>query len=196
MGISYQFLPSAVFGVATGLAHPCFGSTIALRRETLAAIGGFEAFRDTLADDYAVGSAVRGVGLRLAYAALLVRHICTERSFAELWRHELRWARTIRTVDPLGHFGSAVTHALPLALIAAGLAGFSLATLLVLATVLTARLFLKSRIDHIAKVRAGPAWLLPLRDVLSFGVFLASLVGRRVEWRAQQLRIGEHGVIS
>jgi ceramide glucosyltransferase len=196
MGISYQFLPNAVFGAATGLAHPSMGSTIALRRSTLVGIGGFEAFRDMLADDYEIGRAVRAKGYRLGYPALTVRHLCTEGTFAELWRHELRWARTIQTVDPAGHVGSVLTHPLPLALIGAVLLGFSPGALVVLASVLLARLFLKRRIDHIAGVRAGPAWLLPLRDVLSFGVFLVSLAGRGVRWRNDRLNIGARGAIS
>ena len=47
-----------------------------------------------------------------------VGHVCGESSFGELWRHELRWALTIRTIDPLGYLGWTVTHAFPLALIA------------------------------------------------------------------------------
>src|SRR5262249_27745430 len=58
--INAQFLPSVVVGVALGLARPCFGSTLALRRATLAEIGGFKAFADRLAGDLAVGEAVRG----------------------------------------------------------------------------------------------------------------------------------------
>jgi ceramide glucosyltransferase len=196
MGISYGFLPNAVLGAASGLAHPCFGSTIALRRETLDEIGGFAAFRDTLADDYEIGRAVRRRGHRLVYPPVLVRHLCTEATFGELWRHELRWARTIRTVDPLGHFGSAVTHAVPLALIGAAFASFSPAALVVLAAVVAARLSLKGRIDHIAGTAAGPAWLLPARDMLSFAVFVASLAGGTVSWRGDRLRIGTGGEIS
>src|SRR5947208_2821057 len=52
MSTSYTFLPNAVLGTALGLASPCFGSTIALRRQTLDAAGGFAAFADHLADDY------------------------------------------------------------------------------------------------------------------------------------------------
>ncbi len=53
--IDFHFLPSVVVGMALGLAKPCFGSTIALRRDTLERIGGFMAFKDRLADDYAIG---------------------------------------------------------------------------------------------------------------------------------------------
>jgi ceramide glucosyltransferase len=196
MGITYQFLPNAIFGAATGLAHPCFGSTIAFHRQLLEEIGGFPAFQDSLADDFDVGRAVRRAGYRLAYPSLMVSHRCTEQSFGELWAHELRWARTIRTVDPFGHWGSMVTHALPWGLLATVLLGFSSAGLACLATIIAARLFLKVRMDHITGMAAGPVWLLPVRDLLSFAVFVASLFGGTVEWKGERLRIGKHGAIS
>ncbi|MBV8664564.1 MAG: bacteriohopanetetrol glucosamine biosynthesis glycosyltransferase HpnI, partial [Hyphomicrobiales bacterium] len=119
LAVNTHFLPNAAVGLRTGLAHPCFGSTIALNRETLANIGGFEAFADHLADDYAMGDAVRAAGLRVEAAPMLVAHSCAETSFADLWSHEMRWARTIRAIDPLGYAGSILTHPLPWALVAA-----------------------------------------------------------------------------
>ncbi len=80
----------------SALAKPCFGSTIALRRDTLAHIGGFDAFANTLADDYAMGDAIRRLGLKVEIAPFTVGHTFSEVSFADLWAHELRWARTIR----------------------------------------------------------------------------------------------------
>jgi ceramide glucosyltransferase len=79
MAIDYHFLPDVLVGLALGLARPCFGSTIALRRETLAAIGGFEAFLSYLADDYAMGEAVRATGMRVAIPPFVVAHACAER---------------------------------------------------------------------------------------------------------------------
>lgn len=196
MGVSYQFLPNAAVGIGLGLAHPCFGSTIALTRQTLARIGGFDAFADLLADDFEIGRAVRTDGQRLAYPPLTVVHGNTEAGLGELIAHELRWARTIRVIDPAGHWGSVVTHALPLGLIGAALAGFSPTGCAVLATILLARLFLKVRMDHIVGANSGPAWLLPVRDVLSFGLFIASLFGRRVQWRGARLRVGKGGDMS
>lgn len=196
MGVSYHFLPNACAGIASGMAHPSFGSTIALARATLAEIGGFAAFADYLADDYEIGRAVRAKGLRLAYPPLTVSHGLSESGFVDLMRHELRWARTIRVIDPAGHWGSFITHALPLVLIGAAFLGFSPAADMVLAIVFAARLFLKTRIDHIVGRRAGPAWLLPARDMLSFGLFIVSLFGTRVEWRGNRLRVEKSGAMS
>jgi hopanoid biosynthesis associated glycosyl transferase protein HpnI len=103
--INAHFLPSVVLGLASGLAQPCFGSTIALKRSTLDAIGGFAAFADRLDDDYAIGAAVRERGNVVAIPPFTVAHLCNEASLTELWRHELRWARTIRNIAPLGHAG-------------------------------------------------------------------------------------------
>ena len=118
LAINAHFLPNVLAGLRTGLAEPCFGSTIALTRSRLAEIGGFEAFADRLADDYAIGDAVRARGLQIATPDMLIAHSCSESSFFELWRHELRWARTIRSVDPWGYAGSVVTHPLAWSLLA------------------------------------------------------------------------------
>ena len=124
MGTSYAFLPNVVLGTSLGLAAPCFGSTIALRREMLEEVGGFAAFADHLADDYEIGRAVRARGYTLAIPAMGVGHTAAESSALDLLRHELRWTRTIRLVNPAGYLGSLVTHGFAFALMAAAVAGF------------------------------------------------------------------------
>ena len=196
MGTSYGFLPNAILGFSLGLAAPCLGSTIALRRQTLEEIGGFAAFADLLADDYEIGRAVRDRGYELAIPALGVGHTAAENSLWDLLRHELRWTRTIRLVNPAGHVGSIVTHGLPFALMGTVLLGFTSAALAVLALVLAARLALKWRIDVLFGTNAGPFWLLPARDLLSFAVFLASLFGETVHWRGSHFTVQRCGAIS
>ena len=195
-GIDYHFLPNVMLGMACGLAQPCFGSTIALTRSVLAAIGGFEAYGDRLADDYEIGHAVRALGYRVAVLPFVVTHTCSETSYAALVRHELRWARTIRAVEPLGYVGSAVTHALPLSLIAVALLGFSLPALAVCAAAVAARLHLKRTIDHSLARRGASPWLVLLRDVLSFAVFAGTFLPGRVEWRGRRYRVASGGQLS
>jgi ceramide glucosyltransferase len=196
MGTSYEFLPNVVVGAGLGLASPCFGSTIALRRKTLEEIGGFATFADTLADDYHIGRAAREAGYTLAMPALGVAHTAAESSFAELFRHEQRWRRTIHSLDPAGHAGSIVTFGLPFALMSVLLLGFAPAALLAAAAVLAARLILKHTIDRAFGIDAGSAWLLPLRDLLSFAIFVNSLFGETVHWRGGRFAIEATGAMS
>src|SRR2546430_7274961 len=110
MHINYAFLPSALLGEMLGTGGGCFGATIALRRSVLQRIGGFARIRDELADDHRLGDAVRELGLATVLSRYIVENHVAEPSFASLWRHELRWARTVRAMAPLGFAGSVVTH--------------------------------------------------------------------------------------
>jgi ceramide glucosyltransferase len=183
--IDYHFLPSVLVGLKLGLAAPCFGATIAISKETLAMIGGFESVADQLADDYALGARVRRAGLTVAISAISVTHVCAQRSMGDLLRHELRWARTIRSVDPFGFVGLAVTHALPLALLGMVLGGITPAGIMVVAA-LACRFMLQVELDRAFRLRDDVFWSGPLRDVVSFGVFIASFFGRAVEWRGHR----------
>jgi ceramide glucosyltransferase len=196
MSTSYTFLPNAVVGTSLGLAAPCFGSTIALRRQTLNEVGGFAAFADQLADDYEMGRAVRAQGYTLAIPAMGVGHTAAEESVGDMLRHELRWTRTIRMVNPLGHMGSFITHGFAFALMSAFLLDFNSVSLGIVALTLGARLFLKGRIDGHFGTYAGPYWLMPLRDLLSFAVFVASLFGETVHWRGTHFAVEPSGAMS
>ena len=195
--INYGFFPAALVGRALAGRHDCFGATMALHAETLGRIGGFEAFADELADDYALGRAVAGLGLDVALAPVVVETIVAEPDFGALLRHELRWARTIRRAAPLGHAASASMHPVPWATFALLTAAFSASGFVVplaaLGLALLSRGLLVRTVDRNFGL-AGPSWgLLILRDWLSFLVLLASFCGRRVTWRNRRFRVEADG---
>lgn len=193
-GLSWQFLPGVIFGAAHGLAKPCMGSTIAMRRETLAAIGGFAAFADVLADDYAIGEAVAARGLAVRLPPMLVAHASIEADFGALWRHELRWGGTVRDVVPLSYAMGVIAMPFPLALLALPL--LPLPGLALAGFALLVRLLVVLAVDRQAGARTAPLWLLPLRDCLTFAVFIASLTVRSVDWRGAVLRMEPEGRIT
>jgi ceramide glucosyltransferase len=193
--VNAHFLPNALVGLRSGLARPCFGSTIALTRQVLAEIGGFEAFADHLADDYAMGDAVRAAGLTVVTAPMLVAHNCAESSFPDLWGHELRWARTIRNVDSVGYAGLLVTHPFAWALIAAATgaptAGAALAGLAI-----ACRIMLLRTLTRTYKLASQIYWLAPVRDLLSFAVFVWSFFGADLTWRGRSYRMQANGRLT
>lgn len=193
--IDHHFLPNALVGLALGLAEPCFGSTIALRAETLEKIGGFEAFAEKLADDYEIGRAVRRLGLKAVIPPLVLAHTCSEKSLREVVAHELRWARTIRLVDPLGYAGSIVTHPLPLALMGGILANFNAISMGIILLALACRSLVPIEMRRGFKAEGASILLGPLRDLLSFAVFLASFLPLKVNWRGQSYRVRPDGTM-
>ncbi len=200
MAVDYHFLPSVLFGLALGLARPCFGSTIAMRRDTLERIGGFAAFLDHLADDNAIGEAVRALGMRVAIPHWVVAHACPERSLAELWSHELRWARTVRAVNPLGYAGTVITHPLPLAVLGALLGTWTGALGALgaasVAGAIGCRLVLQRQVDHTLRVNTSRWWLGPVRDLLAFAVYVASFFVDVVSWRGRRYRVRADGTLE
>jgi ceramide glucosyltransferase len=193
LNINFGFLPGAVIGNLLGWGRGCFGATIALRRTTLARIGGFARFRNELADDYRLGEAVCAEGLRVVVSRYVVEAQVSEGSFAALWRHELRWARTTRGLAPWGYVGSVVTHPLVLAFFAAILCEFSSTSLAFLAFSVLLRWASVVITARVLGLRAPKPWLLPARDGLSFAVFIASFFGRKVFWRDQNFHVEPSG---
>lgn len=196
LGLTTQFLPSVVVGLALGMAHPCMGSTIALRREVLQAIGGFEAFADLLADDYAIGRAARAAGYRSAVPPMIVSHDCAESGLRGLFAHEVRWACTVRSLDPAGFAGSGVTHAFVLALIGVALTGAAPASLIVLVLAAAARIWMVRQAEMRTESPSSAWWLIALRDVLAFAVFISAFFARAVDWRGTRFRLDARGGLS
>ena len=192
--IDSHFLPSVMVSVRFNLARPCFGSTIALRRSSLMAIGGFEAVADCLADDFELGEALRKQGDPVAVLPFAVGHVCSEPSFAELWRHELRWATTVRSIDPLGYLGWVLTQPLPLALIALAFGAGAEALALAIAAI-ACRTGVLIAIERAYRQPPHSYWLVPLRDLLSFAIFVSGLIVRGVSWKGHSYRLMSKGTL-
>jgi len=193
MHINFGFLPSALVAESLGLGGGCFGATISLRRETLARIGGFARLRDELADDHRIGDEVRAVGLAVVLSPYIVEARVTENGLADLWRHELRWARTVRAVAPAGFAGSVLAHPVAVAALAAATAGFALTPCIFLVISCVLRWATARVIAAALGLPPAKPWLLPLRDALSFAVFVASFFGRTVFWRDQVFHVEASG---
>jgi ceramide glucosyltransferase len=197
--ITHGFLPGALLGRAMG-RQDCLGATMALRRETLMAIGGLEALSDHLADDNMLGQLVAAQGLDVRLAATVPATTVCETSLPDLFRHELRWARTIRALVPLQFALSSVQYPLAWAALAIGLSGGANWAICLFLSAWAARAAIALGVDDelalpqpdrpgkIMLATPAPIWLLPLRDLMSVAVILASTVSDQVEWRGHTLR--------
>jgi len=187
LAINVHFLPNAVAAIFFGLVRPCFGSTIALTRETLTRIGGFCAFADRLADDFLIGEAVQASGCKLAIPTFTVGHACHETTFQEFFFRQLRCARTIKALDPIGYAGAVIANPLPLALIAS--LQLSRGSFTILGAAALCRLIQCQVVERTFALPRQKYLLLPLVDVSLFIVFVASFFGSSVVWRGHRYRL-------
>lgn len=197
LGIATEFAPSVLVarllssfsGSGDGFA---LGSTMAFRRRELESIGGFAAIRDYLADDYQLGARIAALGKRVALSDSIVETNLGAGSWRDVWKHQLRWSRTIRISRPAGYFGYLVTQA-TVWCIAAALCGYPMAALAGLAVRLAAAAS-AMRALHCE----GPSTLaaVPVRDLFGFAVWCAGLFGNEVEWRGTRFRLLSDGRIT
>ena len=194
MFLNEEFLPSVLVSQALQPLDFCLGPTMSVRRTSLEAIGGFEALTDHLADDYLLGNRVAALGQKVEIAPRVVTNVLFEPSLRALFLHELRWARTIRTVRPLGYAGTVVTFSVVWALGALLAFRFSPAGWLALAVALALRAGIHRAVRRTFGLGRRPAagWM-PLREILSFFVYCASHGGRSVLWKKNQFRLSGDG---
>jgi ceramide glucosyltransferase len=194
LGIATEFAPSVLVARLLGVAEFALGSTMAFRAADLARIGGFAAIENHLADDYQLGLRISQLGLRVEFAPTVVETSLGGGSWGEVWRHQLRWSRTIRVSRPSGYYGYVVTHATLWALVAcaagAWRVGAAALTIRMAAGVLIGSIILKD-----PAVWRGVLWI-PLRDLWGFAVWVAGIRGDTVLWRGQRLRLRQDGRIE
>jgi len=196
LGVNFSFLPSVMFSHVNGMVKSAYGGTVALSKSTLEQVGGFEAIADALADDFEIARAVQADGKKLVLSRYLVETIFSSLSFRQLLDRELRWARTIRTVQPIGYAFSIITQPTLFALLCA-IAGLGGGLWLGIAgACLAARWGIALFTSRLLGVKPPRPDLLLLRDLLSIGIFALSYAGRTVVWRGRRMRLLKTGLLE
>jgi len=190
LGIATDFMAGVLTArLVEGGIHFGLGSTLAVRREALAAAGGLEALVDQLADDYEMGARIAAPGYSIRLATEVVETSVPAYSFAGFLSHQLRWARTVRDSRRWGYLGLIFTHLMPLAAANVVASGASFLSIWLLGLAF----FLRSGVAM--RVGAGvlgdrqvlrDLWLLPLRDAVGFAVWVWSFAGNTIVWRGER----------
>jgi len=193
LGVSTDFAPSALVARLVGVDEFAMGSTLAFRKTDLEKIGGFAAIADNLADDYQLGHRIHQLGLKCVLSDVIVETSLSG-GWLDVWRHQVRWARTIRVSKPGGYVGLPITNAMLWILILWLLGRFQMAGIILALrlwmAILAGWFTLRSR--DVLKFW----WLVPARDLFAFAVWIAGLFGNTVIWRDRELRLDAEGRIQ
>jgi ceramide glucosyltransferase len=199
MGIATDFQPSVLLArwLEGGLRYG-LGSTLAVSREALQAIGGIETLVDHLADDYELGARIYAAGYAIALSREIVETSVPNYSWRGFLDHQVRWYRTVRDARPGGYAGLVFTFGLSWALLNVIASGASLLSLWLLAMSFFLRLALAMAVatnvlgDHYVLPNL---WLLPLRDVIGMATWVAGFAGNTIVWRGERFEV-KNGKLS
>lgn len=196
LGIGTDFAANVLVARRTEGIKFGLGSTLAFRRSDLKAIGGFEALVDYLADDYQLGLRFARQGWKVELSDEVVETLLPQYSVADFLAHQLRWARTIRDSRFWGYVGLGFTFGLPWALLALAFSRGALWAWGLLALTAAMRLAVAWTVGcGVLEDRQvlSLLYLIPLRDVVAFLVWMASFAGHTIYWRGEvfQLRKGK-----
>jgi ceramide glucosyltransferase len=195
--VNTDFVPLVMVSTTVEPARYSLGATVAIKREALEAIGGFQRLKDLLADDYYLGKFASDSGYKIRLSSSIVTVMNEDHRFAEFWNRQVRWARTYRTTRPIS-LATIVLHGPFWALLLLAAERCSIPALTLFAAVIATRI-VSSRII-IGKVlglidQRRDAWLAPLKDLVMTAVWTASLFSNEVLWRGRRLRIQPDGTM-
>ncbi len=189
LGVATDFAPSTLVARLVGVDEFAMGSTLAFRKTDLEKIGGFESIADYLADDYQLGHKIHNLGLKCVLSDVIVEtHLGG--GWMDVWRHQIRWARTIRVSKFYGYLGLPVTYATLWALVC-GSWRVGLSILLIRMVMALVAGWYKMRSKDVLKLFL----LIPLRDLFGVAVWIVALFGNTVVWRGRKLRLDREGRI-
>ena len=137
-------------------------------------------------------------GYQVKLSSSIVTLTCEETRFAQFWHHQLRWARTYRSVRPES-IATILINGTFWALLLVIASRFNLCALGVLAGVLAARTAMAAIV--VGKMLRMPEtlsdlWIVPIKDLVMAGIWLASLVGNEVDWGGRRYRLLSGGRIE
>ncbi|AXC10542.1 Ceramide glucosyltransferase [Acidisarcina polymorpha] len=193
LGIATDFAPNVLTarylekGIRFGL-----GSTLAVSREALNAVGGLLPLADCVADDYQLGARIATQGFEIKLSRETVETSVPAYRFREFWAHQMRWSRTVRDARPGGYFGTVFTFGLAWAILNVATSGASVESFALLSIALAARVSVALLIGgELLQDRqvVRDLWLLPARDLVALAVWAWSYAGNTVEWRGQEFVI-------
>lgn len=193
LGLSSDFTGGVL--IARALEHGvrfALGATLATSKSVLREIGGLEPLVDYLGDDYELGARTAARGYRIELADTIVDTALPDYSFRDFWAHQMRWARNIKDRRPAQYLGLIVTFGLPWAILTVLLQPRALWAWLLLVVTAATRLAAAQVAGRDVLQDANlekDAWLLPLRDFVALGVWIASFFGTVVTWRGQRFRL-------
>jgi ceramide glucosyltransferase len=193
IGLNTEFLGGVLVARMLDGVKFALGPTIALRRATLERIGGFDAVKDYLAEDFVMGKLAAQHGEGVILSSCVIEHRIGAQAFRANLKHRLRWCRSTRRSRPLGYFGQVFTNPLPLALMLYAAKPQWWPALAAAALLRAAAAWATARHVLYDPLTLRLWWLVPIQDIAGFLVWIAGFFGNTILWRGRKYYLRRDG---
>jgi ceramide glucosyltransferase len=191
LGNSADFAPGVLVARLFGGLNFMLGAVMVTTKKHLAEISGFESLADYFCDDYELGNRIVACGYRVKLTRFPVDIVYPHETLGDAFRHQLRWNLSIRYSRPWGHLGLIFANWVPWAVLVGALASWRTAVTfaliaLVFRVAMAISIGARGMRDGLVSQKL---WLLPVRDLFAFAVWVASFFARRIHWRDRLFRV-------
>jgi len=168
------------------------GAVMGVRRGAIEMIGGFKPLLNQLADDYQLGKRLANSGRKIELCNVVVE--CREhaKGFVDVWKHQLRWARTIRVCQPGPYFASILSNTTLWALL--WMAVSPLNNIAPLCLVIRTGTAIHNEFRLTRRLAdAFESLFTSAKDILQFMVWICAFGGNSVVWRGEKFLVKRGG---
>ncbi|MFH1368510.1 MAG: glycosyltransferase [Elusimicrobiota bacterium] len=173
------------------------GKSMLIEKETLDALGGFEAFREYLAEDYIMGETYTRKNIPISTNFTWVTNYNSHSTVASFLSRMTRWAKLRFHIDRFFFCLEILANPIAIALIFlpfTGARGFKL-----LLAVVVCKTFLEYvNLFSVNTTDRKKPWIILaypfcmiLKDILMFFIYIVPFFSSNVNWRGWKIRIGE-----
>jgi ceramide glucosyltransferase len=197
LGNSADFAPGVLVARLLGGLDFMLGAVMVTTKKHLAEDGGFESLADYFCDDYELGNRIAARGYRVELSRCPVDIVYPQQTLGDAFRHQLRWNLSIRCSRPWGHFGLIFSNWVPWELLVGVLASWRAAfAYVVIALVFRTAMAISTGVRGMRdRLVLRKLWLLPVRDVFAFVIWVASFFAQRIHWRDRLFRIRDKKLV-
>jgi ceramide glucosyltransferase len=169
------------------------GKSMLMRKKEFEEIGGFEAVRNVLAEDYVIGDLMHKKGKRVITSGHVINAVNHYRTFKQFIKRHVRWGKLRRRIAGVGYVSELISNAVFLSCIALVIMGPTARTISLAAVVWIVKIlgdYLLGR--RISSAHRFFQYLLsPVKDIIVGCIWFVPFVSWTVMWRRHRYKISK-----
>ncbi len=190
--LSAFIAPATCLALSVAKVTCVIGKSMLFRRSEFDALGGFDAIKNYLAEDFLAGQHYLQAGRKVVLSTTPIDNVNQSTTLRRFLQRHARWAKMRAVVSWVSFYGEIAFNPVALAALACAFSFFSPSSLLVFLAAWVIKTIGDKRLTRVTRGRTllwRHAWVTPFKDLLLAVVWVYAFFSREVVWRGVPLRL-------